>query len=180
MWPRERCDDEVAAALRGAFVLGPDRTPEQDMEFGLIEVSDIAVRALSPGTNDPTTAMRCIDRLAQVLAELATRGEPDPRRADGSGRVRLVARGTSFERAMGLAFDQIRHFGADNPGIAKKLLEALLDLAAVVPASGRPAVAGQAEGVLRAARRAIADPVDLAATERLGRQVLDRAGAPPT
>ena len=125
VWPERDADDEVAAAIRDACVFGEDRTPDQDVEFGLIEIADIAVRALSPGINDPTTAMRCIDRLTQILVELGQRTPGDLTRAAADGRVALVLPATSFERAMGVAFDQIRHFAAANPAIVKKLLDAV-------------------------------------------------------
>src|SRR5690606_27492693 len=60
LWPAEAMNEEVAAAVRFAFVMGHEPTPEQDLEFGVVEISDIAVKALSPGINDPTTAIRCI------------------------------------------------------------------------------------------------------------------------
>ena len=178
VWPADALDERVVRAVREAFVLGPERTPEQDVEYGLVELSDIAVKALSPGINDPTTAMQSIDRLTQVLAALGSRRDRALRRASPDGTVRLLVRDTPFERAAGLAFDQIRHFGADNPAIAKKLLEALADLAGVLPAHARPALQDQAESVARAARRSIHDPVELALVERLAARALAAARAP--
>jgi uncharacterized membrane protein len=175
-WPAQRVDDAVVRRVRAAFVLGPERTPEQDIEYGLIALSDIGVRALSPGINDPTTAMHAIDRLTEVLAARARQGEPDPVRTSPDGRVRLVVRDTPFERAAGVAFDQIRLFGAANPAILKRLLESVLDLATVVDGPDRGALRAQADATLRAARRAIADPVDLAAVERLAHAALAASG----
>lgn len=174
VWPAHR-GEEIAGAVRRAFVLGPERTPEQDVEFGLVEVADIAVKALSPGVNDPTTAMHCIDRLTEMLAAFAARDPLVPKRTSPDGRVRFVARHSTFDRVVGLAFDQIRHFGASNPTIAKKLLEALGDLASAVGPAARVALGPQAESVVRAARLAIADPSDLAAIERLAQHALAAA-----
>jgi uncharacterized membrane protein len=137
------------------------------VEFGLIELSDIAVKALSPGINDPTTAMHCIDGLTEVLAALGARGHPHPLRRSADGRVQLLVRDTSYERATGLAFDQIRHFGADNPTIVKKLLEALGDLVRVVRVEARPALQAQAESIAAVARRAVDDPAERARIEHL-------------
>jgi uncharacterized membrane protein len=177
VWPADMADDGVAAALRKAFVLGPERTPEQDVEFGLVALSDIAVKALSPGINDPTTATHCIDRLSEVLAALAARRHPDVLRTSPDGTVRLLVRDTPFERAAGLAFDQIRHFGGANPTIAKKLLEVLADLAGVVPTAARRALVGQVDAVVGAARRSVQDPVELEAIERLAVDALAAASA---
>jgi uncharacterized membrane protein len=177
VWPAHVAD-AVTGAIRDAFVLGSERTPEQDVEFGIVELSDIAVKALSPGINDPTTAMHAIDRLAQLLAAIGARPHPEAVRRSPDGSVRLLVRDTPFRRAAGLAFDQIRHFGAANPTIAKKLLEALGDLGTVVPPEEREALVEQAESVARAARRAIGDPADLAAVERLAAQALALTRAP--
>ena len=183
VWPAHRCDDDVVQAVRRAFVLGPERTPDQDVEFGLVELSDIAVRALSPGINDPTTALHCVDRLTEVLAALGSREPPTRVRTSKDGGVRLVVRDTPFERTIGLAFDQIRHHGASNPAVLAKLLEAALDLGSVVPAHRRPALQDTVDAVLRAARRQVEDPEDLARIERLAGQVRAANGraadAPP-
>ena len=155
--PPGAVDDEVCRQVRKAFLLGPERTPEQDVEFGIVEISDIAIKALSPGINDPTTAHRCIDRLSEILLELGTRAPTRPWRTE-EGHVHYLARHTTFERAVGLAFDQIRHFGADNPGIAGKLLETLTRLESLVPLSRRPVLAAQAEAVRERAREGSGEP----------------------
>jgi uncharacterized membrane protein len=169
--PSEAVDEEVVETIRTAFVLGPERTPEQDVEFGIIEISDIAIKALSPSINDPTTAFRCIDRLGEILLALGTRNPPRAERTR-DGQVHYLARYTSFERAVGLAFDQIRHFGASNPAIAKKLLQVIAQLLELVPSERRGPLAGQAEAVLRAARKAIESPPDLAAVEEAAGRLL--------
>jgi uncharacterized membrane protein len=156
--PADAVDDEVRRQVRKAFLLGPERTPEQDVEFGIVEISDIALKALSPGINDPTTAFRCIDRLAEVLLEIGTRRPPRPWRTE-AGRVHYLARSTTFERAVGLAFDQLRHFGASNPAVARKLLETLAALAALVPPPRRAAVLAQAGAVLHDARAKVESDV---------------------
>jgi uncharacterized membrane protein len=162
--PPQAVDEEVVGTVRTAFVLGPERTPEQDVEFGIIEISDIALKALSPGINDPTTAFRCIDRLAEILLAMGTREPPRARRTR-EGHVHYIARYTSFERAVGLAFDQIRHFGASNPALAKKLLEAVTRLAGLVPPHRRAPLDAQAEAVLRSVRSIAEEPADRAAVE---------------
>ena len=166
VWPPDRLDDEVIRHVRTAFVIGPERTPEQDIEFGIIEVSDIAVKALSPGINDPTTAFHCIDHLAQILLELGTRRAPEPVRSQ-RGRAHFIARSPTFERAVGLAYDQILHFGADNPAVVKKLLESLTALADLLPPRRRSALAAAARAVLRSARTSLQDAGELASVEKL-------------
>jgi uncharacterized membrane protein len=170
VWPAERLDQETCEAVQRLIVLGFERTPEQDIEFGIQAISDIAVRALSPGINDPTTATLAIDRLTEILAARGRRGEPETGRKDRDGRLRLIRSASSFERAAGIAYDQIRHFGAENPLIAKKLLGACIDLASLVPSSARSVLAQHVEAVLLASRDRIKNSLDLQAVERLGEQ----------
>jgi uncharacterized membrane protein len=169
VWPPSRADAAVCDAVRAAFVLGPERTHEQDVEFGLVALSDIAVKALSPGINDPTTALQCIDRLTEIVAELGRRSIPDDARTGGNGRVVLLARDTSYERALAIAFDQVRHYGADNPVVASRLLTALRELADVAPARSLPSLAEQLAATHAAARRGIEEPLDLGRVEHAAR-----------
>lgn len=166
VWPPERITGEVVSAIRTAFVLGAERTPEQDLEFGIIELSDIAVKALSPGINDPTTALRCIDRLTEILLALGTRAPPDNRRTR-EGNVHFIARHLHFERAVGLAFDQIRHYGAENPAIAKKLLAAMSGLAALLPETRHEPLLAQARVLEHAAQSEISIPAERAGVENM-------------
>ena len=163
VWPAD-VDEGVGDAVRRALVLGAERTPEQDVEFGIIELSDIAVKALSPGINDPTTALHCIDRLGQILLAFGTRSPPrQPRSREG--RVHFIALPLTFDRVVDLAFGQIRHFGAANPAIAKKLLDLLTSLLEMVPQRQHAALMAQRDRVLEAARDEVASETDRAAVE---------------
>lgn len=167
VWPTDMVDEHVEHSVRAAFVLGPERTIEQDVELGIVDIADIALRALSPGINDPTTAIQCIDRLTEILAALGTRPSPAANRRSPDGAVYLLMRTMSFARAIGFAFDQIRLFGAENPDIAKRLLEALGDLATVIPSRHRETLRSHTEAVLQQARRSIHDSDALHCIERL-------------
>ncbi|HEU4558338.1 MAG TPA: DUF2254 domain-containing protein [Longimicrobium sp.] len=162
--PPGAVDEELCAGVRKAFLLGPERTPGQDVAFGLTEIADIAVKALSPGINDPTTAVQCIDRLAEILLELGTRSPPRPWRTE-EGKVHYLARELAFERAVTVAFEQIRHFGASNPVVARALLGALGRLDARVPAGRRAVLREQADALLHDARARIDNARDLAGIE---------------
>ena len=96
VWPAERVDDRLATRIAAAFVVGTQRTPIQDVEFSVDQLVEIALRALSPGVNDPFTAITCVDRLGSVLCRLARREPPSPFRRDERGKLRLVASSTSF------------------------------------------------------------------------------------
>lgn len=164
--PAKEVDEEIARTVRQALVLGPERTPEQDIEYGLIEISDIAIKALSAGINDPTTAQRCIDRLGHILSALGTRAHSMGVRAD-EARSHVYARNLSFERAVGLAFDQVRHFGCPNPSIARKLLGTLATLVHLLPNHRHAPLLAQAEAVREQARAACNASCELEALERV-------------
>ena len=137
---RQDLPRDVLGDIRSAFQLGAERTRPQDVERGLIELSDIAIRALSPGINDPTTACACIDRLTQVLTLLSERRFPDTVRADSDGRIRVIARRPTFDGLVQLSYGQIRHFGASNPAVASCLADSLTRLARRVQPAQRAAV----------------------------------------
>jgi uncharacterized membrane protein len=71
-----RLSAEAAAELRGAFDLGPSRTLQQDVEFGILQIVDIALKAISPAVNDPSTAINCVDHLSRILIRFASRRSP--------------------------------------------------------------------------------------------------------
>jgi len=137
VWSDQPLDEETVSQIRNAFAIAAQRSPEQDLEFFLIEISDIAVKALSPGINDPTTAKHCIDRLLQLLLALGKRDTPTPLRTK-EGRVHFVARSCTFEGAVQAAFSEVLHFGRDNPAIIAKLRETLQTLLTQLPAHRHP------------------------------------------
>lgn len=168
-WPTPANETEVGRAVHAALSLGSERTLQSDIAFGFQQLSDIAVKALSPGINDPTTAMICIDRLGEALVTLACRGKPDEVRRSDDGSVRVVMQGPPFSRLVGVAFDQIRHFGAGNPEVAAHLLSSLARCAKLVPSPHRDPLVRQARLVLAATQARTTIKEDL--------QRIDEAGA---
>lgn len=132
--------DEIADAIRGTLSLGSERTMQSDVEFGLQQLADIGLRALSPGVNDPTTAAVIVDHLAALAIQLANRGEPDAVREGDDGTVRLILSAPSFEALVATAFEQIRHYGSDNPAFARYLASTLQRAATLVPPAQRQTV----------------------------------------
>jgi uncharacterized membrane protein len=116
--------DPWSLLVNKAFILGPHRTMTQDAGFGIDQLVEVAVRALSPGINDPFTAMTCVDRLGQALSRLAMRPIPSSRRYDG-GNLRVIAVPDSFPDFVNAAFDQIRQYGHDSFAVTLRLLEVL-------------------------------------------------------
>lgn len=109
--------------VRKAFILGIERTPEQDVEYAIHQLVEIAVRALSPGVNDPFTALECIDYLGSVLCQIAERSFPASHAFDEDENLIVVYKVVTFEGIVGAAFDQIRQHSRGNVAVVIRLLE---------------------------------------------------------
>ena len=156
VWPGDRVTEALAERMNAAFVFGSQRTSTQDLEFSFLQLVEIAVRALSPGINDPFTAVACVDRLGTALCRLARRDMPAPLRLDAQGRLRLVAPGPTFAGITDASFNQIRQNARSNPAVAIRLLEAIAQIAvhvqnpqdmACLQRHARMVVTGAREGV---------------------------------
>lgn len=115
----------VHRQVRRAFVLGKYRSLEQDVEFPIQQLVDMALRALSPSLNDPYTAVNCIDRLGAALCHLGDRQSPPVHRYDEGGHLRLVLDVPSYEGIIDAAFTQIRQSAGTSPAASIHLLETL-------------------------------------------------------
>ncbi|HSP23684.1 MAG TPA: DUF2254 domain-containing protein [Saliniramus sp.] len=134
------CDE----AIRSAFVIGRVRTPAQDLEHGIRQLVEIAVRALSPGINDPFTAIAVIDRLGAALEQILLGGLQPRLLPDEDGRVRVVADRSGVTGIVDAAFDSIRQAGSDNPAILIRIADTLGALARLPePGEALRAVLGQ-------------------------------------
>ena len=118
--------------LHGALILSLEPTLDEDVAYGVRLLVDIAERSLADSPfQDPTTAVQAIDRLHDILRQLARRPFPDGRHLDEAGRVRLIVRNMSWEAYVHLAFDEIRLAGAGSPQVARRLKAALTDLRSI-------------------------------------------------
>lgn len=160
--PEGSLPEDRAARLRGAFSLGPNRTPTQDVRYGVRQLTEIATRALSPGINDPFTAMGCTDWLADALAEMAASGEPSGVWRGAGGRPRLLEEPVGFAELAGLSVEPLRTYGADSAMVVVHLLHALARLAERVDRpSHRAALLREAELTAAAARGELGLEADL-------------------
>jgi uncharacterized membrane protein len=126
---RESNTGDLTATLNETVIVGIQRTPRQDVECAIEELVEIAVRALSPGINDPFTAMNCIDRLGAALGRFAERKLPAAYCCDEEGRLRIIVGTVSFANALDASFDQIRQYGHNSVAVTIRLLEALASVA---------------------------------------------------
>ena len=130
--------------------LGKDRTMEHDVAFGFRQLVDVAERALSPGTNDPTTAVQALDELHDLLRRLVTRPLPDGVHRDADDRVRLLTPAPRFEDFLSLALEEVDQYGADAMQVQARIDAVLADLAvAARPEHQGAVVAAQARRAQR-------------------------------
>jgi uncharacterized membrane protein len=130
VWKDGDLEPELLDEVREVFVLGRSRSLQQDAEFGILQLVEVAVRALSAGINDPFTAMYCVDRISSLLAHLATRTFPAAERFDDDGRLRVVADTTSFSGFVDSGFNQIRQNAGRSTAVLIRMLEALASIGA--------------------------------------------------
>lgn len=135
------------------FIIGSDRTGTQDVTFFVDQLVELAVRALSPGINDPGTARLCIDRLEQALCHLAGRHMPSAERYDEHGVVRVMASPLTFPEVVASAFEEIARYGRTSVSVTCRLLEAVRNVGSCVAhQADRSALLRQAAVIAAGAR----------------------------
>jgi uncharacterized membrane protein len=123
--------------LRQLVVVGPSRTPLQDIEYSLDRLVEMAARALSPGVNDPFTAVACLDQAEHALSRLVRRRFPSHKRLDEDGCLRVIAAPVRFDELLIRTLDPIRQYGRGQWLVVKRLLEVLGTIARHAPTPGR-------------------------------------------
>ena len=124
VWPADAAG-RVARELSRAHVTGPYRTLAQDVSFGVDQLVEIAIRALSPAVNDTFTALTCIDWIGDSLCNVTGRWHPTRVYRDAAGIVRLVTTETTYKRLVQRAFEKIRQSGRGMPAVMIRQLDAL-------------------------------------------------------
>jgi uncharacterized membrane protein len=129
VYKASRLPSESAAEILGAFDLGPSRTLQQDVEFGVLQIVDIGLKAISPAVNDPTTAVSCVDQLSRILIRFASRELPSAILYDPPGIPRVMIPWVGFHGLLKSAFEQIRLYSKADVAVSLRLLRALRDIA---------------------------------------------------
>lgn len=163
--------DDVSEAL--AF--GVERTMNADLAFGYRQLVDIAEKALSPGINDPTTAVESIDRLHDLLRVESTRSPLADQLLDDDG-FGLVWEPVRFRDLVHLAFDEIRHYGGGDIQVVRRARAALEDLLDAALPERREVLREMLDRYSDEARRRFDDPADLAASRVSDVQGMGRPG----
>jgi uncharacterized membrane protein len=162
-----------------AIRLERERTFEQDPKYPIRLLVDIAIKALSPAINDPTTAVQTLDQIEDLLRRLAERELDAGRVEDTEGRLRLIIPMPTWEDYLTLAFDEIRLYGATSVQVMRRLRSALADLADVVPDGPRTdAVKRYLDHLDRAIERSPLDPIDRIMARQEDRQGLGLSHRP--
>ena len=155
-------DDLDERELRRAAIVAEERTITQDPAFAIRAIVDIALRALSPAVNDPTTAVQVLDGLDRMLIELSSRRLERGRISDTDGRLRLVYPNPGWDELLDLALTEIRHYGASSPQIARRMRALILGLIEQAPELRRPALEDQLRRLDMAIEADYRDPVERA------------------
>ncbi len=162
----EAPDKETISAINDAYNISIHRTVDEDPAFGIRQIEDIALKALSPGVNNTSTAVMCIDHLTAILAHLAGRQLP-PSRLIQNGELRVITIVPTFESLLADSFDQIRRSAAGNVAIMARVISGLDSIASLTDSPRRrQALFKQMQWIAELAERSIESPHDLSYIKR--------------
>jgi uncharacterized membrane protein len=161
--------------LRNGIALGNQRTFEQDPKYAIRLLVDIAIKALSPAINDPTTAVQTLDQIEDLLLRLGQRELEIGRYRDSDGKLRLIVPFPTWDDLLHLAFDEICFYGATSVQVMRRMNALLADLPGAVPKERSPALEFWDTRLKTIIARAFADSEDRFVASKQDRQGL---GAP--
>lgn len=171
---KEALEEEEVEKILDQFFIGKTKTPQQDLEFSIHQLVEIAARALSPGVNDPYTAIACIDNLTNTMSYLAQVKFPSRYRYDEEEELRIMADVLEFEGMLAAAFNQIRQFSAGSTAVIIRLMEALIIIQEfTLTDKDRQAVIKHARMVLEVGKQTIKEENDIEDLIKRSRQILD-------
>ena len=177
VWPKDALGDEACDDLSNYFTLGPRRTPSHDLDFLFDQLSEMALRALSPGVNDAVTAMRCIDRIAQGLLLMTKRRPPASHRFDEEGGLRLILPQIDLENLVEDTLGEFRRFSADNMLVSMHLLDMIGTLLVSTENTElRRALLSEA-GLVREGGKKVLLEADFARLDRRYEEVVNASGS---
>jgi uncharacterized membrane protein len=162
VWPASAAP-EVARELTRAHLTGPYRTLAQDVSFGIDQLVEIAIRALSTAINDTFTVLTCIDWLSDSLCKVAGRWQPAQVHRDRAGAVRVITTEPTYERLVQRSFEKIRQSSRGNPAVLIRLLDGLARIMERTTVEDqRRVLLDQASMIIQASDESVPDPPDRA------------------
>jgi uncharacterized membrane protein len=177
VWPAD-AGPLVSRRLGRAHIIGPHRTLTQDVSFGIDQLVEIAIRALSAAVNDTFTALTCIDWLGENLCKIVRQWRPARVHRDGHGYIRVISADPGYDRLVQRAFEKIRQASLGMPAVMIRLLEALARIMAETTNDGqRRVLLEQAAMIDRACERSVPEAADRADVRRRYEAVLTAADA---
>jgi uncharacterized membrane protein len=162
VWPADAAG-QVARELARAHVTGPYRTLAQDVSFGVDQLVEICIRALSPAVNDTFTALTCIDWIGDSLCKVTGRWQPTRVYRDSGGAVRVITTETTWERLVDRAFEKVRQAGRGMPAVMIRQLDALTKIMErTTTPEDRQVLLDQAAMIDRLSAASVDEPADQA------------------
>jgi uncharacterized membrane protein len=171
--PGHRCTPDVQARIRACIIVGLERTPEQDVEFGFRRVADIMLKALSPAINDPTTATYCINRLGELTVMMASQPEEQRYLVDDADQVRVVWRAEPFARCVHTAFSQLRFYIVADVSLMRYTLEMLERTTRLVGPAHQAVLLAEARRLRESFLASLTEPADQEAVTTAGAWIDD-------
>lgn len=170
----ENLDENELEKIYNKFLIGKTKTSQQDLEYSIHQMVEIAVRALSPGINDPYTAITCIDNLTATISYLAEAKFPSKYRFDEEGNLRVITDRLEFEGILDAAFNQIRQFSGGSTAVIIRLMEALTTIHGFIKKeSHKKAVITHAEMVLTIGKQTIKEERDIDDLTKRAKKILN-------
>ncbi|MCO5223771.1 MAG: DUF2254 domain-containing protein [Thermomicrobiales bacterium] len=161
VWPAGMVSAETMDLLAACIVLGPERTTDQDIEFGFRRVADILLKALSPAINDPTTAEYCMNRLCELLVLFASGPAPRPYLTGSDGEVRVFWLAEDFNRYVDTALGQVRFYIGHDVSLMLYVLDMLKRTAGLVGGHYEEAIIQESRRLTESIFETISDEEDL-------------------
>ncbi len=166
VWPPEAAS-LVRQALGRGHIVGPHRTLSQDVSFGVDQLVEIALRALSSAINDTFTVLTCIDWLGENLCKIVTQWHPARVHRDARGFIRVIAPEPSYDRLVQRSFEKLRQASLGDPAVMIRLLDALARIMAETTSEGQRRVLLEQAGMInRACERSVPEASDRADIQR--------------
>jgi uncharacterized membrane protein len=147
-------------SLRSAISLGGERTFTQDPKYAIRLLVDIAIKALSPAINDPTTAVQALDQIEDLLIRLGRRRLEIGSFCDAAGIIRLLMSFPTWDDFLSLAFDEIRYYGATSIQVMRRMKALVHDLISILPEERQPALRHWQERLQLTVARSFPDQED--------------------
>ena len=180
VFPASALDEALCKTLYHHIDIGEERTMFQDVRFGVRQLVDIALRALSPAVNDPTTAVNCIDHLSNILIQAAQRPDPATHYQDEAGALRVITPVVTFVDLVDLSFAQVRHYAQRDLSVTVRLLQVLAEVARFTESPQRQqALWRHAAMISRGANKGIQEPLDREQVNEAIVQLAEQLGERP-